>query len=128
MDFINFAQELYSKPPAAPNSIQLDLSESSEKPTLENLFEEFCIILGEGFKTFFSTSTGKVDLDTLRSKDFEKIREYFLSFGINVFFDMQNLGTKINRKAKPTELKDYKLTLTTPNYIYVIWFDNYIVS
>jgi len=123
----NLSDALYSKPAAAPCSIQLDFSESNDKPTTEELFQELSILFADGLKRFCGLNeNGKVDLDAMREKDFMKVREYFLSIGFNVIYNIENLGTFIYRNPKPVVLKDFKLSITTAKYMYVIQFDNYI--
>ncbi len=76
-------------------------------------------------KILYGDPYGRVDLSKLSEDNFFKVKQYFHSFGYNVFYDILPLDSTETITPKKN-LKDYYLRLRTDDRIYVISFDFYI--
>ena len=130
IDIIDLAREIFQKPVQPPNTIQLEFSDPDE-PVIDAtkfLFEQLLMVFTEGMKQLFGDNRGKVDLGKLQPTDFLKVREYFHSFGFDIFYKMSKLDenpphTTSNSASK---LSDRYLNLKTEQMRYTVWFDVYV--
>ncbi len=118
---------IFSKQPQPSNSIQLDYSNFNLDA--KELFEELLMMFTQGMKILYGNSSGKVDLINLTQKDFDKVNDYFHSFGFNITYTviLPNSLPPIEITSKQI-LKDYSLRLKCQDNIYIVSFDHYIPS
>ncbi len=127
MDIIEITQTIFKQPPKLSNSIQLDFSDYESD--VKALFEQLLMMFTEGMKILYANSKGQVNLTNLTHNNFDKVNEYFHSFGINITYNTYNPNDVppidiIKNKV----LKDYYLRLRCGDKIYVISFNHYIAS
>lgn len=72
------AKTVFTKDPKPQGSISLSIN---EEMSIKEIFEMLLMIFTEGMKILFGDSSGKVDLNNLKEKDFILVQEYFRSFG-----------------------------------------------
>lgn len=78
-------ERLFSQPVQPPNSIQMVFPDSSK----EDAFKQLLLIFAEGMKYFFAGEDGKVDLAKISESEFQKVNEYFKSFGYQVLYQLK---------------------------------------
>mgnify|MGYP006089482039 CR=1 FL=1 len=122
------ACKIYSGSPRSPQSIQLELPESSPNNDLtQEIFNIVLEIFHYGMVKFHGID-GKVDLNQVTEDDFLKMRQYFWSFGFEIFYkisDNSKLLLENKEYDKPTELFKKYITLSTNILKYEISFDYY---
>jgi hypothetical protein len=122
-DLSQFAELLYASPPQPPHSILLDFSDSPCKPTTYELFQELAVIFSRGLQFFFASPNGRVNIDDLTEDQFEKINEYFHSFGFEVYLRVETEPVEPIFYSKSDEpLSHYKVYIQSKR-TYIVWFD-----
>ena len=129
----SIARNIFSKEIKPPGTVAFTVDEDM---SINEIFEMLLMIFTEGMKILYG-SDGKVDLNTLKEKDFIKVQDYFKSFGFfcnyNVYLPSE--ASKINFEARKytnvnitenTKLKDLKLPLKCGPRIFEISFDFYL--
>ena len=129
MDIVEITRTIFSKPPKDSNSIQLDFSDADHNLSSKELFEVLLMMFTEGMKTLFGDNNGKVNLGNVTHNDFNKINEYFHSFGFNVDYNIRQLNAVEQADyTEKKELKDHYMRLRSNNMMYIISFDFYIAN
>ena len=129
MDILEITRTIFSKPPKDPNSIQLDFSNMEHDLSSKELFETLLMMFTEGMKMLYGDSNGKVNLGNVTYNNFNKINEYFHSFGFNVDYNIRPLNTiEQPDYSEKKELKDHYMRLRSNNMMYIISFDFYIAN
>ena len=147
IDLIKFSEYVFNNNCKDPQTIQLTVQEDQD---LLDIFEMLLIIFTEGMKNKFgvyNTETNKVsvNLEDLSKSDFNKINQYFNSFGFNCFYEIinyydynsyrhhiddiiintTNLSEKKNVLTQNTKLLNIKYTIKCKELVYIIYFDFY---
>jgi len=98
MDIEKLIDKLFNTAIQKPNSIQVSFEGMDNT---RELFETFITIFTEGMKIHYGNN-GHVDLDSLSHKDFELMKNYFASIGLQLNYhrfhvqqieNMENRGT-----------------------------------
>jgi len=114
-----FSEQLFSKEPEPPGTVDLsiDVSEPSE------YFEVLLIIMTNGLKKWYGDRINIVDVSL---KHIEKLQEYFLSFGMNIRIDQEPKPDiySIDNKSylRRTKLDDMTFTVEGPSTLYTVRF------
>ena len=113
-----FIQYLFSDSPKEKGMIELELPLSEEGKNIGlHIFEQLLMIFVDGLKYFYGEN-GKVNINSLKKEDIEKVNEYFISMNYSVKLDyfptMNEYQFKFpnyfknQEHIKPeTELKDF---------------------
>lgn len=128
MDSLEIIRTIISKPPKPANSIQLEFSDIENNITSKELFELLLMMFTEAMKVLYGEN-GRVELSKISRNNFNRINEYFNSFGFTINYEIlpENDTTKIDYVEKK-ELKDYYMRLKSNNLLYIISFDFYICN
>jgi len=128
MDSLEIIRTIISEPPKAANSIQLEFSDIENNITSKELFELLLMMFTESMKVLYGEN-GRVELSKISRNNFNRINEYFNSFGFTINYEIlpENDTTKIDYVEKK-ELKDYYMRLKSNNLLYIISFDFYICN
>jgi hypothetical protein len=125
------AKNIFTKEPKPPGTVAFGVDEEME---LKEVFEMLLMIFTEGMKILYGNEEQKVDLNSLREKDFMKVQEYFKSFGFVCNYDvyLPSQAASINFESRKynninitpkTKLKDLKLPLRCGPRVFEISFD-----
>ena len=128
MDSLEIIRTIISEPPKPANSIQLEFSDIENNITSKELFELLLMMFTEAMKVLYGEN-GRVELSKISRNNFNRINEYFNSFGFTINYEIlpENDTTKIDYVEKK-ELKDYYMRLKSNNLLYIISFDFYICN
>ena len=85
--FINF---VFDGEPKSEKTIKLELDPPGENNLNKHIFEQLLQIFTDGMKYLYSNDDGKVDISQLEIESILKMKEYFLSFGVELIFNMYN--------------------------------------
>ncbi len=120
LDVIQISQKIFSNSPKKPFTYQL-VFDSDLKICYESLLTMFTY----GMKMLYGNSQGKVNLHELQERDICRIKQYFHSFGINVFYTIQDLSEYVpkNNNISKQNLSDFEFSLKVENNVYTISFD-----
>jgi len=132
MDPINFSDSIFSTEIKSPHTIQLEL----EDMDIGDLFEFLLLVFTNGLKHFYSKQDGKVDLTTVSPEQFNKINEYYHSFGFECVYVIYPVAAESEINFNKLSYKNKVITSTTHlsclcypmkvrDRIYVIGFDFY---
>ena len=126
MDSLEIIRTIISEPPKPANSIQLEFSDIENNITSKELFELLLMMFTEAMKVLYGEN-GRVELSKISRNNFNRINEYFNSFGFTINYEIlpENDTTKIDYVEKK-KLKDYYMRLKSNNLLYIISFDFYI--
>lgn len=111
-------EQIFTNKPANPNSITIQL-QNQENKSEKQLFNILLEIFTKGMVILYGDSKKQVDLSTLTEDNFITIKQYFNSFGYNVFY---TINDKINIVTN-TGLRSYYIELNKNNLRYKICFD-----
>jgi len=118
-DFDEIIDNIFLNSPKDPKSIQLIFDDINNE---ELLFKKLVEILVKGMKILYSNNTETVNLQELTDDDFIKLKMYFMSFGFDIIYNI-NEQPVIEQKNK-NELCLYYFSLKiTEDLIYYIVFD-----
>lgn len=118
-DIDDIISNIFSNPPKPTKNIQLEFDNIQNE---ESLFKNLVEILVKGMKILFSKNNDKVDLQELTDDDFIKIKMYFMSFGFNIIYNINE--QPIVEPKNNNELCLYYFSLKiTDELIYYIVFD-----
>jgi len=118
-DFDDIIENIFSNLPKDTKSIQLIFDDIDNE---ELLFKKLVEILVKGMKILFSNNNETVNLPDLTDDDFIKLKIYFMSFGFDIIYNV-NEQPKVEPKNK-NELCLYYFSLKiTDDMIYYIVFD-----
>lgn len=115
----DFCKELFSKDPERPGTVDLaiDVSEPSE------YFEVLLLVMTNGLKKWCGD---KINISQVMVSHIEKLKEYFISFGMNIHIDTEEKPHiySIDNQSYlgKTILEDMKFTIEGPTSLYTIWF------
>jgi hypothetical protein len=115
----DFADQLFSKEPGSPGSVNLDID--VEKPS--EFFEVLLLIVTHGMKKWYGP---RIDITRISKVHLELLQEYFLSFGIAFKIDTQpepNLYM-IDNKAylEKSKLDDMTFTVASSGSLWILHF------
>lgn len=117
----NLILHIFSKPPQSPKSYSINF----QVDNVEELFETLLIILSEAIKILYSDNN-TIDITNLTIEDINKLKEYYLSFGIQLNILINRLDQSfISNSNIKEKLSDYYFSLKSnknSNY-YIITFD-----
>ena len=120
-DFDDIINNIFSNSPKSSKSIQLIFDDIKDE---KNLFNKLVEILVKGMKILFSKNNEKIKLEELTEDDFIKLKLYFMSFGFDIIYDINN--QPIIESKNNSELCLYYFSLKiTEDLIYYICF-NYL--
>jgi len=118
-DFDDIIEDIFLNSPKETKSIQLIFNDIQNE---ELLFKKLVEILVKGMKILFSNNNETVNLPDLTDNDFIKLKIYFMSFGFDIIYNI-NEQPKIESKNN-NELCLYYFSLKiTDDMIYYIVFD-----
>lgn len=128
------ALKIFESSPKDPQSITFGISEEMD---LKEIFEMLLMVFTEGMKIKHGDEDGKVDLNLLKERDFDKFKKYFISFGFNFKFKIykpsQQVGIDFEARKynniviRPkTRLEDLRLPLKCGPRIFEISFSFYV--
>ena len=126
----SIAKNIFTKEVKPPGTVAFTVDEDM---SLKEIFEMLLMIFTEGMKILYGVD-GKVDLNSLREKDFIKVQEYFKSFGFQCNYNvyLPSEASKINFESRKytnvdinnkTKLKDLRLPLKCGARVFEISFD-----
>ena len=121
----DFIDQLVSSPPQNPHSFQLEIDHEDYEGSFQVLVEIFT----KSMKYLFSDAFGKVNLDELTEAEYQKISDYFNSFGYRVFLEKivdtetTEYGATEKKPINEHELKAQCLKIKTDEALFVIYFD-----
>jgi hypothetical protein len=115
----DFCNELFSKDPERPGSVDLsvDVNEPSE------YFEFLLLVMTNGLKRWLGD---RINIADVMKTHIEKLKEYFVSFGMNIYLDIEEKPHiySIDNKSylNKTKLEDMKFTIESATHLYTVWF------
>jgi hypothetical protein len=115
----DFCEQLFSKEPEPSGTVDLsiDVGEPSE------YFEVLLLIMTNGLKKWYGD---RIDIANVSLKHIERLKEYFLSFGINIRIDNEEKPDIyiIDNKSylHKTKLDDMSFTVEGPTTLYTVKF------
>ena len=122
-DFIN---QVFCNQPKGPHKYNLDLTESVKCD--DDIFNIMVEIFTKGMSIRFGDSIGQVNVANLVKRDFELIREYFHSFGITIYLNIDGYHVFEFPEEKLSDdnefLIKYVLNIEVGDVPYVIRFDS----
>ena len=89
-DHDSFIKFVFHGKPKSEKSIKLELDPPGENNLNKHIFEQLLQIFTDGMKYLYSNDDGKVDISQLEIESILKMKEYFLSFGVELIFNMYN--------------------------------------
>ena len=89
-DHDSFIKFVFDSEPKCERSIKLELDPPGENNLNKHIFEQLLQIFTDGMKYLYSNDDGKVDISQLEIESILKMKEYFLSFGVELIFNMYN--------------------------------------
>ena len=89
-DHDSFIKFVFDSEPKSERSIKLELDPPGENNLNKHIFEQLLQIFTDGMKYLYSNEDGKVDISQLEIESILKMKEYFLSFGVELIFNMYN--------------------------------------
>jgi len=114
-----FCSQLFSKDPEPPRTVELsiDVSEPSE------YFEVLLLIMTNGLKKWYGD---RINITNVSLNHIDKLKEYFLSFGINIRIEQEEKPDiySIDNKSYlyKTTLGDMSFTVEGPTTLYTVKF------
>ena len=84
-DFDEIISNIFLNPPKNSKSIQLIFDDIKDEQVL---FKKLVEILVKGMKILFSNNNENVNLQDLTDEDFLKIKLYFMSFGFDIIYNI----------------------------------------
>lgn len=133
MDPTSFADKIFIESVKSPCSIQL---EGFQDMNMGDLFEFLLIVFTNGLRVLYGDDNGKVELDQLTPDQFDKVNQYFHSFGFDSVYliypivvedqiDFQKLSYQDKEITPETDLTDLCFPIKVKDKIYVIAFNFY---
>ena len=89
-DHNSFIKFVFDGEPKSEKTIKLELDPPGENNLNKHIFEQLLQIFTDGMKYLYSNDDGKVDISKLEIESILKMKEYFLSFGVELIFNMYN--------------------------------------
>jgi len=118
----DFIDSLVSARPQEPRSIQLEIM--TEEGNTENAFKILVEIFTKVMRYLYGDSNNVVNLDELEKEDFERVEQYFASFGYSLFVDKVTEEEIISAsQIKDGDLRGHCLNIKTANSKYTVYFD-----
>ena len=118
-DFDEIISNIFLNPPKNSKSIQLIFDDIKDE---QLLFKKLVEILVKGMKILFSNNNENVNLQDLTDEDFLKLKLYFMSFGFNIIYNINE--QPIIESKNNNELCLYYFSLKiSDELIYYIVFD-----
>tara|TARA_B100001013_G_C24254977_1_gene302573 strand:+ start:71 stop:457 length:387 start_codon:yes stop_codon:yes gene_type:complete len=119
LDVIQISQKIFSNSPKNPFTYQLVFDTD-----LKICYQSLLTMFTYGMKMLYGNSIGKVNLLELQERDINRMKQYFHSFGINIFYEIQDISDYIPiSNHNKQNLSDFKFLLKVENNIYTIYFD-----
>lgn len=120
----DFIENIFQKPPEPAKSIQFQMD--SEDGSVEDLFKCLVEIFTKGMALLYGDENNKVDLNRISDLDFYLIKQYFNSFGFELYLEKTNVITNEKGGAMPekeNDLNNRVVNLTAGNIRYTMAFD-----
>lgn len=118
----SFINQLVSKPPGAPDSIQLEVDTEGD---LVALFEVLLTIMTGILKSWYPPP---ISISKLTPADLERLVAYFASFGIRFQLAQEPIPPvfRLNNKAYETKrrLEDMTFQMTNDSLVYTVRFSH----
>jgi hypothetical protein len=115
-----FVDRLLSGPPGPRNSIQMEVDTDGD---IVGLFEVFLTIMTSLLKAWYPTP---ISFSRVRDNDWDKLREYFASFGIRFHLSKEEIPQvlRINNRAYETkqQLEEMQFQLTAEDTLFTVRF------
>lgn len=108
------AEEIFSKPIKPARSIQLFIEQD-----METLFFILLELLKKGIQIVLSDK----NIFELTQEDFQKLQQYFNSFGFQIGLDIKKYGEDHPERTQVNELSQLNLNLHNSIISYNIFFD-----
>lgn len=114
-----FCDLLFSKEPESPGSVSLtiDVNDPSE------YFEVLLLIMTNGLKKWYGE---KINITSVSDKNILKLKEYFISFSINIHIDVEpkpDIYCIDNHEyLGKSKLEDMTFTVVGPESLYTVHF------
>jgi hypothetical protein len=108
------AEEIFEKEPKPPKSIQLFVDEN-----LETVFYMLLELMYKGIKILFPEK----NIFELDQNEFQKIQNYYHSFGFKIELDIKNFGEVHPERTDVNELSQFNLRINNKIISYNISFD-----
>jgi len=89
-DHDSFIKFVFDGEPKSEKTIKLELDPPGENNLNKHIFEQLLQIFTDGMKYLYSNDDGKVDISQLEIESILKMKVYFLSFGVELIFNMYN--------------------------------------
>ena len=90
-DHNSFIEYVFKDSPKPKMTIKLELEPPNHGNNLnKHIFEQLLQIFTDGMKYLYGNNDGKVDISQLEIESILKMKEYFLSFGVELIFNMYN--------------------------------------
>ena len=97
----DFIKKVFSNDPMPRNSYQIQYNNPNVDNANEFIFKELVYTLTEGLKILYGNT---IDLSNITEQNIQKIKEYFNSFGFNIYLKVENIldekKRKNNKRAK----------------------------
>jgi hypothetical protein len=110
----NLAEEIFSKPIKPARSIQLFIEQD-----METLFFILLQLLKKGIQIVFNNK----NIFELSQEEFQKLQQYFNSFGFQIGLDIKNYGESRPERTDVNDLSQFNLNLHNNVISYNIYFD-----
>ena len=123
----DISKKIFEGEPKNPQSIQIEYSDADDD---DKLFIMLLEIFYDGMRKFHGVNN-KVCLELVKDEDLFQMRQYYWSFGFDIFYKVYDLDKNLiknydkNTKRCKTSLKDLFMNLKTSYLIYEISFDYY---
>ena len=108
------AEQIFSYSPKPPRSIQLFIEQD-----METVFFILLQLLKKGIQIVFENK----NIFELTQEDFQKLQQYFHSFGFQIGLDIKNYGESHPERNEVNELSQLNLNLHNNVISYNIHFD-----
>ena len=121
------SKKIYDGEPKSPQSIQIEYSDAGDD---DKLFMMLLEIFYDGMRKFHGVDN-KVCLEQVKDEELFKMRQFFWSFGFDIFYKVYDLDKNLiknydkNTNKGKSSLKDVYMNLKTQYLIYEISFDYY---
>ena len=122
MDCEAFIDMLLSDDPHPKKSVNADFLSDNEMTPME-LFKILMYIFTECMKKLYGDEKKQVNLDILKSHDFNHVNKYFKSFGISCNYNVNDLDYIPEKNSDQAKLNEIKMNIKTQQYYYSFWFD-----
>lgn len=118
-----FIENIFQMQPGAPHSVQLQVLADDDT---ESIFKFLVEVFTKGMILLYGDSNDKVNLDKVTDADFYLVKQYFNSFGVEIFLERTNLQTNETNGIMPDKQNDLNnrvINLVSNNIRFTVAFD-----